>query len=284
LSHLVALALGGWLLGAPVAPVAPARPWPVHDASGTIASRFSPPAGFRRVPAAPGSFAAFLRELPLRPEGTPVLLFDGRMKANQTAQAAVLDVDVGRRDLQQCADAVMRLRAEYLRSAGREDAICFRFTSGQDVPWSAWRDGRRPAVRGEDVAWSRPGKRDGSYASFRRYLDVIMGYAGTASLAKELAAVADPRRVEPGDVYIHGGFPGHAVIVVDVAEAPDGRRVFLAAQSYMPAQDPHVLRAPGSPHTPWFTATADGALVTPEWVFGPRSLRRFPDRRCASPP
>jgi hypothetical protein len=213
-----------------------------------------------------------------------VHLFDGRLKVDQTAHVAVIDIDVGRRDLQQCADAVMRLRAEYLRGAGREDAICFRFTSGQDVPWSAWRDGRRPAVHGDDVAWSRPGARDASYGSFRRYLDVVMSYAGTASLAKELTPVRDPRRVEPGDVYIRGGFPGHAIIVVDVAEAADGRRLFLAAQSYMPAQDPHVLRAPGSPHTPWYEASADGALATPEWSFPPRSLRRFSDRRCAAPP
>jgi hypothetical protein len=259
------------------------RPWPVRAPAGTIASRFAPPAGSRRVPVAPGSFAAFLRELPLRPEGTAVQLFDGRPKANQTAHAAVIDIDVGRRDLQQCADAVMRLRAEYLRSAGRDDAICFRFTGGPDAVWSAWRDGRRPRVNGDDVVWSAPGKRDASYASFRRYLDVVMAYAGTASLEKELVPVADPRRIEAGDVFIKGGFPGHAVLVVDVAEAADGRRWFLAAQSYMPAQDPHVLRAPGSPHTPWYAANADGALATPEWMFGARALRRFAERRCEPP-
>jgi hypothetical protein len=276
-----ALALALWLAGA--ATETGTRPWPIHDAAETIAARFTPPAGFHRLPATPGSFAAFLRELPLRPAGTQVLLFDGRPKVNQSAHVAVIDIDVGRRDLQQCADAVMRLRAEYLRSAGRDEAICFRFTSGQDIPWSAWRDGRRLSVRGDDVTWSRPGRRDASYASFRRYLDVIMSYAGTASLAKELVPVRDPRRVEPGDVYIRGGFPGHAIIVVDVAEAADGRRLFLAVQSYMPAQDPHVLRAPGSPHTPWYEASTDGALATPEWSFPPGSLRRFSDRPCAPP-
>ena len=280
---LLALALGAADAEADATAAAPTRPWPLRGAAGTIEARFVPPAGFHRLPAAPGSFAAFLRGLPLRPEGTPVLLFDGRPKGNQTAHVAVIDIDVGRRDLQQCADAVMRLRAEYLRSAGREDAICFRFTGGQDAPWSSWREGRRPAVHGDDVAWSAHGQPDAGYASFRRYLDVVMSYAGTASLAKELVPVRDPRRVEPGDVYIRGGFPGHAIIVVDVAVAADGRRVLLAAQSYMPAQDPHVLRAPGSPHAPWYEATADGALVTPEWLFPPRSLRRFSDRRCEPP-
>jgi hypothetical protein len=278
---MLALALAGLLVTG-----AGDLPWPRHPPAGTIALRFAPPPGFQRVPAPPGSFAAFLRELPLRPEGTPVHLYDGRLKGNQQAHAAVIDIDVGKRDLQQCADAVMRLRAEYLRAAGREDAICFRFTGGPDAPWTAWRAGRRPRVKGDEVTWSAPGgrPRDGSYTAFRRYLEVVMGYAGTASLAKELAPVPDARRVQAGDVYIKGGFPGHAVLVVDVAEAPDGRRVFLALQSYMPAQDPHVLQAPGSPHAPWYAPPADGGLVTPEWTFAAGALRRFTDRACQAPP
>ena len=41
-----------------------------------------------------------------------------------------------------------------------------------------------------------------------------------------------------GDVLIQGGSPGHAVIVVDMAENPaTGEKLYLLAQSYMPAQD-----------------------------------------------
>jgi Domain of unknown function (4846) len=42
----------------------------------------------------------------------------GDMKARQDVQYAVLDISVGNRDLQQCADAVMRIRGEYLQKAG----------------------------------------------------------------------------------------------------------------------------------------------------------------------
>lgn len=58
-----------------------------------------------------------------------------------------------------------------------------------------------------------------------------------------------------------------AVIVVDVAENARGQRVFLLAQSFMPAQEIHVLRGPSGERGPWYEARSDGALRTPEWPF-----------------
>jgi len=263
---------------------APLYPWLASATHETIETRIAPPAGFRRVPAPSGSFAEWLRGLPVKPGQPPVRLFDGRLKANQTAHYLVLDVDVGARDRQQCADAVIRLRAEYLRAARAEDRICFRFTSGAPARWSAWREGMRPRIRGNAVSWERRAQPDASYASFRRYLDLVFDYAGSFSLARELERVPDPRRIQAGDVFIQGGFPGHAVLVVDVAEDAAGRRAVLLAQSYMPAQDIHVLRNPGAPQTPWYVIDGDGPLATPEWRFPPGSLRRFSDTGCGASP
>jgi hypothetical protein len=226
--------------------------------------------------AAPGSFARWLRGLPTKPGRPPVRLFDGRLKANQSAHYLVLDIDVGTHDRQQCADAVIRLRAEYLRAAGLDDQISFNFTNGTPARWRDWRAGMRPRVLGNRVTWRMRERPDASYASFREYLEVVFRYAGTSSLARELVRVADVRRVQAGDVFIQGGFPGHAVLVVDVAEDASGRRAVLLAQSYMPAQDIHVLRNPRAPETPWYVIERDGPLATPEWTFPPRSLRRFP--------
>jgi hypothetical protein len=204
-----------------------------------------------------------------------VRLFDGRLKADQSAHYLVLEVDVGTRDLQQCADAVIRLRAEYLRAVSAQDRIWFRFTNGTPARWSAWRDGMRPLVRGNQVAWEKRAAPDASYANFRRYLDVVFEYAGTASLARELERVADPRRIQAGDVFIQPGYPGHAVLVVEVAEDAAGRRAVLLAQSYLPAQDIELLRNPATPASPWYIIEGDGPLATPEWRFPPGSLRRF---------
>lgn len=254
--------------------------WLKEQAAGTIASRIAPPGGFHRLDTEPGSFAAWLRGLPVKPGRPEVQLFNGSKKWNQEAHHVVLDIDVGRRDLQQCADAVMRLRAEFLRQAGKDDDICFHFTDKTPARWTDWRQGSRPRVAGRSTTWEKRAPSDDSYASFRRYLDVVFAYAGTLSLARELDKVADPRRIEAGDVFIQGGSPGHAVIVVDVAQDATGRRAVLLAQSYMPAQDIHVLRNPATPESPWYVIESDKSLATPEWDFPAGSLRRFSATGC----
>lgn len=259
-----------------------ASPYAFHDGQveRTVESEIAPPRGFHRLQAAPGSFAAWLRGLPLKPPGAKVHLHDGSLKANQEIHRAVIDIDVGKRDLQQCADAVMRLRAEYLFSTPSANQICFRFTSGDSAEWSRWQEGLRPKIARNQVSWVKSAAPDASRASFRSYLDTVFTFAGTASLAKELGAVRDPTRIEPGDVFIHGGFPGHAEGVVDVAENARGERVFLLAQSYMPAQEIHLLRNPGAPEDPWYPALAEGQLITPEWTFARKELRRFGQPGC----
>lgn len=254
-------------------------PPPGAAAGGTIETRIAPPPGFTRLPCPRDSFGAWLRALPLKPDRPPVRLHDGTVKRNQEAHHAVVDMEIGSRDLQQCADAVIRLRAEYLFGRSCGDAIQFHFTSGDLASWRIWRQGMRPSVRGNRVSWGRTGQADSTYESFRRYLDVVFTYAGSASLARELVPVADPSRPQVGDVFIQGGSPGHAVIVVNVAEGPAGDRVFLLAQSYMPAQEIHLLRS-FHEASPWYPAAARGALRTPEWTFDYGDLHRFPPAPC----
>jgi hypothetical protein len=207
-----------------------------------------------------------------------VHLFDGRTKANQTAHFAVVDLTIGRRDLQQCADAVIRLRAEYLRDTGSHDEICFHFTSGDLACWARWRAGWRPCVSGNLVQWEQSTAPDSSDACFWGYLESVFTYAGSYSLARELVPVPDWSDLTAGDVLVQGGFPGHAALVVDVASTEIGDKVFLLAQSYMPAQEIHVLVNPRSPTSPWYRLSdcREGQLVTPEWTFEQDELRRFP--------
>ncbi|MEL6922398.1 MAG: DUF4846 domain-containing protein, partial [Bacteroidota bacterium] len=77
--------------------------------------------------------------------------------------------------------------------------------------------------------------------------------------------------------FIQGGFPGHAVIVVDMAENEAGEKLFLLAQSYMPAQDMHILKNPkNATASPWYALKDLSAeLPTPEWNFSIADLHRF---------
>jgi hypothetical protein len=235
-------------------------PWLTHAPGEPIAARVPPPAAARRVAVADGSFGAWLRQLPLLPPSERVHLYDGREKPRQDVHQAVVDLDVGRRDLQQCADAVMRLRAEYLFAAGRFGDIRFHPQPG------------KPAV----IAWSDGPRRD-RWASF---LVRLFAAAGSASLAAELRPVHGPP--QPGDVLIQGGYPGHAVLVLDAADTADGHRYLLLGQSYMPAQQFHVLKNLGNAHlSPWYDARAlaTGGIATPEWwrPFTAGDLKRFGD-------
>lgn len=249
----------------------------INPAGCSVETRFRVPAGFVRVSTDSTTFAAYLRRFPLLPDGSPVLLYNGRPKTRQDVHCAVLDIDVGKRNLQQCADAVMRLRAEYLFAQKRYAAIHFNFSNGFRADYARWRQGERIRVDGKRVYWVGGGAPSSSYSSFRAYLDMVFAYAGSASLERELYAV-EPQALQPGDVWIEGGYPGHAVIVLDVVENQQTReRLFLLAQSYMPAQQIHVLRNPAD-GSPWYSSRSlEDGLQTPEWYFEKTVLRRWPE-------
>lgn len=248
----------------------------INASGNTIETRIKTPTGFERIASPTGSFAAYLRQLALKPNGSGVFLYNGLPKMAQV-HVAVLDIDVGKRDLQQCADAVMRLRAEYLFAQKRYADIHFNFTNGFNCTYSKWREGYRVKVSGNQVSWYKKGGADASYSAFRSYLDMVYSYAGTLSLEKELKAVKYAE-MNIGDVLIRGGSPGHAVIVVDMAQNPKtGEKIFLLAQSYMPAQDIHILQNPTDQKLgPWYRVNSSGEeVMTPEWDFVKGNLKRF---------
>jgi len=248
-----------------------------YDSSCTIKNMIDLPAGYERIKVPSGSFAEWLRNLPLKKKGFPVYLYDCREKPNQQAHWQVVDIDVGDKDLQQCADAIMRLRAEYFYAGGYYDSISFDFTSGDAMPFRKWMEGIRPEVDGDIVRWIRTDDVDSSYTNFRNYLDIVFTYAGSYSLNKQLKPKENICNIEIGDIFIEGGFPGHAVIVVDVAvDKSSGKRKFLLAQSYMPAQDIHILKCPYKiPSSPWYNCDIGERLITPEWIFDKDDLKRF---------
>ena len=250
-----------------------------YNPHSTICSRFGIPEGFSRVKNIPGSFAEWLRGLPLLPEGTQVELFNGELKSNQGAQAAVINMDVGNKNLQQCADAVMRLRAEYLFATKQYDKIAFNYTSGDRLDYTGWINGKRIAVNGNKTSVVFFGKKYPTifdHKAFREYMNDIFNYAGTLSLSKEMKSIPIDS-MQAGDVFIHGGNPGHAVIIIDMAiNSKTGEKLFMIAQSYMPAQQMHVLRNDNEKTiSPWYKVGMGSLLESPEYIFDWSELKRF---------
>ncbi len=248
------------------------------DSNGTtLDTRIQAPEGYSRIPSDSSELTGFIRGLPLKEDGSQVMLYNGLEKLAQDSHAAVFDLDIGDRDLQQCADSVIRIYAEYYWSVGAYERIAFHLTNGFLMEYTKWREGSRLAVNGNDVRWNKTSDYDASYDSFRRYLNMVFAYAGTLSLSKECRSIplAD---MLPGDMFLYGGSPGHCVLVVDMAEDEAGNRCYLLAQGYMPAQDFHVLKNPLHPEDPWYYASEiTYPLRTPQWTFEEGALVRWAD-------
>jgi len=243
----------------------------------TVETRILPPAGFTREKCDANSFTYYLRNLPLKKHGSKVLLYDKTEKGYQSGACAVVDMEIGTTDLQQCADAVMRLRAEYLWKQKRYSEIHFNFTNGFKADYVTWAEGSRIKVLGTKSTWEKTTTKDYSHATFRQYLDKVFMYAGTASLSKELVPV-QISRIQPGDVFIHGGHPGHAMIVVDVVKNPQTKKIaFICAQSYMPAQEIEIVKnLNNEANSPWYIVNpSDVTINFPQWTFTASELKRF---------
>ncbi len=247
----------------------------IYPEGSTLETRILTPEGFVRISASEDSLLTFLRNLELKPDGSPVMLYDNTEKGNQSAQAAVFAFDVGESDLQQCADSIMRVYGEYYWSIGAYEAIGFHLTNGFFMDYLTWREGKRIKVNGNTVSWVSSKGYDDSYDCFRSYLKQVMVYAGTLSLNEESTTI-EKEDIQAGDIIIKGGSPGHCVLVVDVAQDQSGEQCYLLAQGYMPAQDFHILNNPVNPGNPWYyEEDLEYPIRTPEYTFGEDSIKRW---------
>jgi Domain of unknown function (4846) len=246
-----------------------------------VVQRYPPPQGFQRIGGNDDGFAAFLRTFPLLPASTPVRSHLGEVVAHHYADA-VFDLDVGKQDLQQCADSAIRLWAEYVRARHpqRLPQLHFHATNGDDMAFSTYLANQRLRVAG-----SRLAPVSASFSSdevrWQSYLSDVFSYAGSRSMGSDTMAAHE---VQAGDVLVNPGSPGHVVVVIDVVADERGEKRYLIGQGFMPAQSFHILvDGTGSP---WWQAV-DGNLLLPSWPtpFSLHSARRFslpPDKASAT--
>lgn len=220
----------------------------------------------------PGTWQYFLQQLPTQ-EGE-VVNYRVEPVANQAKATAIVNYDVGTKDLQQCADALIRLRAEYLFAANRKPEIAFHFTSGHLFTFADYCKGLRPVLSGNQVKLEslvtpcQPG-----HAVLRRYLDIVDTYAGTISLANELHPVSE---LSVGTVIIRPGSPGHCSMVCDEATTSTGEKVYKLVEGYTPAQSIYILRNPYDEKMgAWQPIILDGSVQTASYHFSSYKLGAF---------
>gem|GEM_PF-6447790 len=215
----------------------------------------------------PNSFGFFLTNLPLQPPSYPIHLYNGQEKTSQAANYRVLKLDIGHKNLLQCADAVIRLRADYLWNVGAAEKINFRLANGQSAAWIDWRDGARPKLEANDrFSWKTSSAPADNNVTRLHYLEFVYAYANTVALQQSL-----PKKsgydIQPGDIFLQSGYPGHAIIVLRVAQQRNGQTKLMLAQSYMPAQEIHILKNQED-GSPWFTYDPRVPdFYTPDWQF-----------------
>lgn len=255
-------------------------PYPVNKEGTSVKERFPVPDGYERIEVEEGSFADFLRNYPLKTYGIPAYTFEGI--ANEDASVVgVFNQDITPRDLQQCADAVMRLWAEYLYQREEYDRISFNFLNGFKCDYVSWASGKRIKIDGNNVSWvETDNEEDYSYETFRKYLDMVHAYANTASLQMEMNTVL-VNQLTIGDVFIMSAQQmnndyGHAAIIVDMAVHKEtGEKIFLVAEGNMPATETYIVLNDDEMMGAWHKLNENLEYVKNDWICPAQYIRRF---------
>ena len=224
----------------------------------TLEAAYPVPSGFVRK--SDSAFGQWLRTRSVADPNVPILTYDGRVVGHK---GRVIALEMVSGDRQQCADSIIRLRAEWELESGHLPS--FHATSGDPMPWKRFVQGEKPYEKDGRIAWKQ-----GSSKRWEDYLSRVFIWAGTASLAAyDTEAALNPTA---GDVMVQGGFPGHAILLLDVVERGDERLV-LVGEGYMPAQNFHVEHGPVDGWWRW----KDGVSLN-HWRLKADTLRRFPTR------
>tara|TARA_R110000796_G_C14412384_1_gene418911 strand:- start:113 stop:811 length:699 start_codon:yes stop_codon:yes gene_type:complete len=211
----------------------------------TISNTFNIPDGYKRLQNT--GYANWIISQPIKTK-EKVFYYDGNIKTGlNTIYIAKFDYDIGKRDLHHCADAAIYNNAKYLYDSKQFNKIAYHFTDGTLYKYNQ--------------------------TSFIKYITKIWIYAGSWSIKKYDTKPVDIKNIQAGDIFIVGGFPGHVVSVVDVVISDKGHKKYMLSQSYMPAQEQHILLNPKGGL--WYDINLAEDVKTPQYTFKINELRRF---------
>ena len=258
-----------------------AAPEPVD----TVLRRFSRslPTGYDNVAEELGTWAEWLRLLPLAAVGTPVRNERGELivPGDDEHLAAVVAIDTGNQ--QSSTDAIVRLFAEW-RWFKEDVRMLYLSDTKLDLPLEKWGAGERLVSRSGKPQWVPQAPRAQlDYAGFREYLQGVLAWGDEPALFAESEPIA-PDALEPGTFFLRR-HPAQAVLVLDVGVSASGARILLLAQALDPSESVHVIRP--SRTSAWFPVHTDQPLQLPRsGTFSWHDLRRLkvlrspPEKSC----
>ncbi|WP_420602540.1 DUF4846 domain-containing protein [Flagellimonas sp.] len=248
----------------------------VNEDSLSIKTRVNVPEGYERVAYPEGSFEDYLRNYKLKPFGSKIINYDSSEYFWQHGHIGILEIPVPINGLQQCADALIRIRSEYLWDNNRKNEIGFNFTSGHYCSWEQYANGFRPKIDGNRVTFYKTAQENHSKENFYRYLNLIYTYSGTLSLFHELPKIEDAKNLKIGDMLIKGGSPGHIVMICDEAVNAKGEKLYLLFQGNTPAQSVHLVKnLEETSISPWYTLKKDAVIPVSNYTFDSAKFVRF---------
>ncbi|MDR3350383.1 MAG: DUF4846 domain-containing protein [Prevotellaceae bacterium] len=247
----------------------------VHPEGKTVVARFGVPSGYQRTDSLPASFAFFLQHLPLLPPKTPVKFYDGAPNVS-CRPAAVIDMEIGDKNLQQNIQTMIRLWAEYLFEQQRFSDIFFHINNGQVIPYEQWTQGMKLVIN-RKTYWTKTPSNPKQYQTFRRYLNFIFTNSDFHTLLQDVQLSAGVH-ITPGDILtFDNGADTYVVMVLDAAvHRETGDMLVLLVSGGNPAQSVQVLQNTDEDSATgvWFPLK-NGVLTVGEMAFSVKQRYRF---------
>ncbi|QCD63107.1 hypothetical protein B9C57_11505 [Tenacibaculum maritimum] len=248
----------------------------INEKGMTIKNRVKPPYGYKRVCYEARTFESFIQNYTLKEYGSSIINYDKTKYFYQIGHIGILTLSVPENGLQQCADALIRLRAEYLWKTNQKEKIGFEFTSGHYCSWKKYAAGYRPKIEGNKVTFYKIAKANYTKTAFYKYLNLIYTYSGTLSLYNELPKVVREEDLQLGDMLVKPGTPGHILMLVDEVINKKGEKLFVLAQGNTPAQSVHLLKNFNNASlTPWYSLKKNALIQVPGYSFDNSQFIRF---------
>ncbi|MDA3862549.1 MAG: DUF4846 domain-containing protein [Deltaproteobacteria bacterium] len=242
----------------------------------SLAKTIPTPAGYLRKKVKKQSYAWYLRHLPLKPAGSPVKTYKGKIVSSwQSFARAVIDLPLDTRGFMQCIDVIVKLRAEYLWWRNQKSKIGYLCGTNKYFTRKQCSKGIRYLKKNNNWQFMKTTSMNSSRHNFNKYLNWIFAMTGTINHVSEQSISF--KNLRAGDFLVtpppKPGSLGHAILIVDLASDKKGNLIALFAQGFTPAQSMHIIK---NNHNSWFAIKGSQPVKTPLWKdFHWSDLKRF---------